>query len=472
MKDLILITLLFLSISASGQLKVGDALSSNMVLQREQPVNIWGMAAPKESIQVMFDGQKLKTKADAEGKWRVQLEPMKANKNPQTLSIKGKKEDLKLDNVLIGEVWLASGQSNMEYSMVPYHEFYLLPKEEDLAYQELQKPANNMIRVLNCDRKGRRSEWKVADGESLVKTSQVGYFFGKDLQQKLDVPVGIVTSAIGGTQIEAWTTKETYQNDPTFAKELERGRGKINGKGPGNWYRTMIAPLVPFAFKGVLWYQGENNCVTTERQYARKFELMVGAWRDAFEQENLPFYYVVLLPYTYSKDPRPSTKVTAEELPKFRVQQMEAQKLVPNTEFVIASDLVASVDDIHPPHKWTVAERLVRVAMTKSYGDDSVEWSGPRLRGSQTYEDSIVLIFDHCAEGLTTVKGKQATWFEIAGEDGIFCSAFADISSPTTVKVYHPDVKQPKFVRLGWHETAIPNLTNSGSMSNIVGNQI
>lgn len=438
-------------------------LSDNMVLQSGKKVTIWGNAEPNESISVRFKKQNKKTKSNAEGKWSVSLDPLEASAIPAEMEIKGNKEKITLKNILVGEVWFCSGQSNMEYRMKLIPQFALPLKGEDLAAKELKKTANPMIRVFNRDRKNNKNSWQLADSISLVNTSAAGYFFGKSIQTHLNVPVGIITSAIGGTRIEGWTTKAAYEKSTIFASQLLTANGKIDGYGPGEWYKTMIEPLAPFTVKGFLWYQGENNCGVHDRQYAEKYQIMVDSWRLAFNVPDAPFYSVLLAPHIYSDRLHKGNRgpVTAEELPIFREQQIKAQKLIANTEYISVSDLVDNLKDIHPSYKWTVGERLARVALAKTYGKDTLIWSGPRFLNTQISGNSVIVQFDHVGKGLRTNDDKRLLWFEIAAQDGVFHPAIADIKEKDKVVAYHPDIKNPVSVRFAWHETAIPNLVNS-----------
>jgi len=440
-----------------------DILSSNMVLQRGQKVPVWGTAKPQSAVQVVFGKQRLKTKADADGKWRVDLPPMQADKTPKSLIIKGKDSTIVFDNVLVGEVWLCSGQSNMEYSVKRNPKFLPPAQGEDLEAIELTKSANPMVRVFNQNRFGLPVSWQVADGKSIETTSSAGYFFAKQIQEKLDVPVGVITAAIGGTLIETWTTTAMYENYPVFATELQKSNGRIGGVQPGNSYKTMIAPLAPFAVKGFLWYQGENNCGNRDRRYAEKYQVLVESWREVFGVPAAPFYCVLLAPHIYS-DRRHNNKtnaVTAEELPIFREQQKKGVSLLPNSDYVVITDLVDKLTDIHPPYKWEVGGRLARMALAKNYGFSQIEYSGPRVEKTEIAGDSIIVTFSHVVEGLKTNDKRRVSWFEIAGADGVFRPAFAEIREKDKVAVFLPEIKQPVKVRFGWHETAVPNLVNS-----------
>ncbi len=447
---------------AWAQLSTSPMFSSDMVLQQGRPVPVWGTAGPGEQVWVTFGTQRVGAVADAEGNWTARLEPMTADKTPGTMTIEGESGSVAYDNVLVGEVWLCSGQSNMEYRMKRIPSFVPPATGEDLATLELQSPPNEMIRVFMSNRNRTQGPWMVADSESLENVSAVGYFFAKTIQENLDVPVGIITAALGGSRIELWTPEEAYRESPVFGPQLTAGDGKIDGIAPGELYEIFIAPLVPYAIKGVLWYQGENNCGIGDRRYADKYRVMVDHWRGAFAVGDAPFYSVVLAPHIYSdRLHRGGEPVTAEELPLFRQQQMDAAVSVAHGDYIIISDLVDDILDIHPPNKWDVGGRLARLALAKDYGREDVAWSGPRAGSSEIRGDSILVTFEHSSAGLETSDGRRLSWFEIAGRDGVFRPALAEIREGDKVAVYHPEIKAPARVRFGWHETAVPNLVNS-----------
>lgn len=459
----LIISILSCSALLHAQLSVPQILSSNMVLQQGQKVPVWGKAKAKETVQVSFGKQILKTKADTAGNWKVELKPLQATFQPQSLIIKTKSSKIILENIVVGEVWLCSGQSNMQYRMKLLPQFAPPAKGKNLAALELEKPVNPLIRVFNQDRDGKPCSWQMADSISLVNTSAAGYFFGKDILKQLNVPVGIITSAIGGTRIETWTAQSAYEKSAHFAGQMKAHKGKIDGSEVGEWYKIMIAPLVPFAVKGFLWYQGENNCGINDKQYAEKYQVMVNYWRIEFNLPSAPFYYVLLAPHIYSDRMHKGTSkpVTAEALPIFRQQQINAKNIVKNTDYVCVSDLVDNLKDIHPSYKWEIGDRLAKLALSKTYQVDSLVCSGPRFSDVHISDDSILVKFDHVGKGLKSNDRRRLNWFEIAGSDGVFRPAIADIKGIDKVKVYHPEIKNPVFVRFGWHETAMPNLVNS-----------
>lgn len=467
------LTLLLISCALSvaetyaGQLGLPAIFSSDMVLQQGRNAPVWGEASPGEKVKVKFDRQIVGTKADKNGHWRVDLKPMAACSNPRTLTVSGKDTTITYDNVLVGEVWFCSGQSNMVYKMDKGK--YADPKKgKDKAAEELKKRVNENIRIFVARHDGYVSGWSEATGDALAQSSAPAYFFGKQLRDSLDVPVGIITSAVNGTRIEPWTPTEAYYLSEIFAKETERD-GMIDGKKTGDLYDRMVAPFAPYAVRGFLWYQGESNIIDRgrERRYADKFKILTESWRRAFENEEAPFYYVLLAPHVYSmRSPRSEGLVpsAADELPLFWQQQIAIRDSVPNTEYVCIWDLVDNPRDIHPSYKWKVGERLAGVALSKAYGHHKIEYSGPRAVKATASDGAAIIEFSHVADGLKSSDGRRLGWFEIAGEDGIFMPALADIEAENKIRVWLPEIPEPKVVRLGWSEIAMPNLMNSAGL--------
>ena len=450
-----------------AKLTTSPIISSDMVLQREKPVHIWGTADAGERVSVSFGKQKVKAKADAEGKWLATLQPMKATAHPQNLVIKGKKESLIYNNVVVGEVWIAAGQSNMQYSMKRHKAFVAPAKGKDWSIEEMKKPQNPNIRVYVSLRDHQKT-WAEASGESLPDVSTIGYYFIKNIQDSLKIPVGIITVALGGTRIETWTPREAYEQSAVFGKEM-KDTGKISGWGVGEWYKRLLVPVIPYTIRGFLWYQGENNCGIEDGRYAQKFKVMTDWWKSQFQDPSLPFYYVILAPHIYSdRLHKGGHPLTAEALPIFREQQKQARNLVANSEYITIFDLVDNLRDIHPSYKWFVGQRLARIALHKNYGYDKILYRGPELERVMKSSDGkkLELQFANAGEGLRTSNGnRRLEWFEVAGKDGVFHPALADIHDKNQVTVYCREVKDPVFVRLAWHEVATPNLVNSEGLT-------
>lgn len=445
---------------AEAKLSTPAIIGSNMILQRSRPVAIWGKADAGKKVVVEFAGQKATARASKDSTWTVWLNPMDANATGRRLTVKCGHESLIYNNVVVGEVWLASGQSNMEYSMRRHKAFQPPMKGKDLSIEEMAKPQNPMIRVYVSDRK-KQQPWAEASGESLPQVSTVGYYFVKQLQDSLHIPVGVITAALGGTCIENWAPREAWLQEPAFAEEINR-TGKLDGQGIGQWYKQILLPVIPYSVRGCLWYQGENNCGSGQTRYACKFKTLVDWWRKEFANADMPFYYVLLAPHIYSdrEHRHPVRPTTAETLPMFREEQKAVRSLVPNTEYVTVSDLVDNLRDIHPSYKWTVGQRLARIALAKDYGMN-VAYKAPEVESVRRNGAKLDVTFANVGNGLVTYDKKRVSWFEVAGDDGVFRPAVADIKSANTVQVYNHYVPAPRYVRLGWHETAEPNLANS-----------
>ena len=450
-KLLSMMVLCLLTLQSGAQeksLTLGPLFTDHAILQQEQTIPVWGKAQKGTTVIVTFGKAKAKAVANAEGRWQAVLPAQTATFEGKPLVVKAGKEQITLSDIVVGEVWVAAGQSNMEYTMQLYKTFQKPYKGEDLAAKELQKPENPKIRVYTCPRKGKRPDWSAANGESLAMASAPGYFCVKNLQDSLGVPVGVISTAVGGTMIESWR------------KDAE-------------WYKKMIAPYVPFAVKGVLWYQGENNCGNREREYASKFKRMVAEWRQEWGVADMSFLTVMLAPHIYSDRHHKRGVVDAEELPRFRMQQMACLDSVSNTEIIFTPDLVDDLFDIHYSYKWEVGRRLAVLALNKVYGRTELEWSGPRADGVSLvkgrHEDMLRVHFAHVGTGLKKtpkdqerLSGSMLRWFEVAGSDGIWHSAIAYVEDGEHVMVSSPSVAHPVSVRYLWHETAVSNdLRNS-----------
>jgi sialate O-acetylesterase len=462
-KALLCFALLLFASLAYAQLKLPNVIGSNMVLQRGQTLPVWGWADKESTVTVSFAGQQKKAQANADGYWKVQLSSLKASATPAQMLIASGKDTIRLNNILVGEVWLCSGQSNMEYMM---KNTYAKPAHGADSTELALTDNEPQIRLFKVEKKLGTPDvvttgWHESSGDALAQFSAAGYFFAKNIHQKLNVPIGMIVSSWGGTQIEPWTPVSAYTGNPLYNGELEDGTNKMNGVIAGQLYNSMIKPLIPFGIKGFLWYQGESNAITNESMhYADKSKALVDSWRDAWGNTKLPFYYVVLAPhyYTHRKDP---LKHTPETLPGIWEAQTAALN-IPNNEMVPVSDLVDDLNNIHPPYKWVVGRRLANLALSRQYGYKNLEYAGPRYKSMKVSGDRISLSFTH-AEGLKTNNSKAPDWFEIAGKDGVFKPATAEIKDNKIV-LSNPEISKPEQVRLGWNEIAQPNLVNSAGL--------
>lgn len=458
-------------------LTVPRVFGDHMVLQAGQPVPVWGWAAPGETIVVRFGGQEKRTTAAAgDGRWEVRLDPLTSSSRPAELTIAGV-ETIRFTDVLVGEVWLCSGQSNMEKPLgeqrgqKPTVNFEEELRAADFPQIRLLKVARARTSVPARDLQG---TWTVCSPATLdvIKFSAAGYFFGRKIHQEVKVPIGMIDASFGGSAIEPWITPAGFASVPALAewsKAAQTPGGTMDvyqgvtltKLEPGTMYRGMIAPLAPFALRGVLWYQGETNIYAGDGAiYADKMIALINGWRGAWQRE-LPFYYVQIAPLLYHVTSS-NMVVSAEAQPRFWEAQTAVMRL-PRTGMIVTTDLVDDLTDIHPREKKGVGERLARWALAHEYGQRDLEISGPMFRRMEIRGDKAVLHFDHLGGGLV-VKGERAlSWFVVAGADGKFFPATATIDGDTVV-VSSPRVAAPVIVRFAWDEAARPNFFNRAGL--------
>ena len=456
------ITFLFL-FSLSAQVFLPKVLTNNMVLQQGKPVSIWGTAAIGEEITVSFAGQTKIAMTDAEGNWQVKLSSMKASSQPRKMIISGS-NTIELENILVGEVWLCSGQSNMEYPLDRKLKKYAASKRgEDLAEKELKSEKNQLIRFMYVERKLGSvlptDGWKVCNDTTVRYVTAAGYFFAKELSEKLGVPVGIISSSWGGTRVEQWTPSFAYEQSPLFNDSIKGKKDfKIDGMIPGKMFEGMIKPIIPYTMKGILWYQGESNLMVHDTTtFTAKTRLMLDTWKSMWNDQDLSFYYVQIAPYYYSKRKDKLTHGT-DLLPYYWEAQARCLDF-PASGMVVTTDLVDNLADIHPGYKWEVGRRLSLWALAKDY-DKKVIYSGPIYKNSKVRKNSIELSFTQTGSGLISTNGERLNWFTIAGADRKFYPAEAIIKGMKLI-VSSKYVETPVSVRFAWDETAMPNFCNS-----------
>lgn len=454
---------LFLLLLAGFQLKaeiiLPRILGNQMVLQQQKPIVIWGTANVGEQVSVSFADESAQTLADENGKWKVVLNPLRASFENRDLTIKGT-NTIVLKDILVGEVWLCSGQSNMEYTMRKNSKVDRKEAEglSPSPIDELFFAHHKNIRLFLVNRKElikpspTHEGWDIAEGTTLRNFSAVGYFFAKNLNRELDVPVGVIASSVPGSRIEPWINEEDFTNSAYFIDK------KVDGD-PAKFYHPMIEPLVPFAIKGFLWYQGESNCFLKDRvNYTYKMKALVDGWRKDWGAE-LPFYYVQIAPFEYSSS-QGEPKLDKYDLPEFWEAQSAALK-IPNTGMAVITDLFDGGGGIHPGYKWEVGRRLALQALDKTYNERLVS-DGPVYDKMKTKGKELVLYFDN-AKGLKSRDGKPLNYFELAGTDGVFHPAKAEIKGKK-ILLTATEVENPVKARFGWDEIAQPNLVNSANL--------
>ena len=455
---------LLLSSSAFAEVRLPAIISDHMVLQRAAGVPVWGWAAPGEEVTVQAGPQRRTVRAAPDGSWRVDLDLRSAPPGPASLSVHGASNAIVVDDVLVGEVWLASGQSNMDKPLgVKAGQKPTFDAEAEIAAANhpdirLFKVARQKAAQPGQDVGGK---WVRCSPASIAGTgfSAVAYYFGRRLKEELGSPVGLIDSSFGGTRIELWTpsaamtARDEAPQDPARVKLLGQ---------PSSLYNGMIAGLAPYAIRGAIWYQGESNIMDTDDgpAYTAKMEALVSSWRQRWHAD-FPFYYVQVAPHLYSvvRAARVSHGTESEPL----LWEAQAQALrIPGTAMVVTTDLVDDLRDIHPRAKKPVGLRLANVALARTYGKAGLEAFGPAYRSISFDGGKAVLSFDH-ADGLSARDGKPLDWFEIAGEDGQYHPATAVVDGSRVI-VTSPLVARPRAVRFAWHESAQPNLVNRAGL--------
>ena len=460
----VLVVLAVSSVVMSAAVKLPSIFSDNMMLQQATSVKIFGKADAGEKITVKASwGAENRATAAADGKWKLYLVTPAATSNPQSLEIKGESCTERIENILIGEVWLCTGQSNMEFPICRQGDGSwatgMLGEEAELADSDY--PEIRLFQVAHQlapdgEKDDVEGKWVVCNAENVRDFSAVGYVFGKCLHKELGVPVGLVQDTWGGTIIEAWTSMEIMENNPDYTDVLERyslekmGKAGYPWKVPSTLWNGMIAPIAGFTVKGNIWYQGESN-VFADKHYAQALVNLIDSWREAWGQPDMPFYFAQIAPYANA----PSLGVRDAQ---FQVWRKNGLK---NVGMVATADVGDSID-IHPRNKKAVGERFARWALAKQYGRDVV-CSGPVFKSLSQEGGRLVLEFDYAEGGLSTSDGEPVKAFEVAGSDKVFRPAVAEIKGGR-IEVYSPDVAEPVAVRYAWKDFCRVNLVNAGGL--------
>ena len=489
-KSILVIFSVFLFAEGFANVKPNSLFSDNMVLQRGVAVPVWGTAKDGESITVEFEKQKVTTVAK-NGKWMIKLKPLKAG-GPFTMKILGE-DTVTINNILVGEVWVCGGQSNMERQLgLRSGQKPIVNWLEEAAaanYPEIRQyhvsnhPSDTLVSDAN-------SKWVVCDTASVKDFTAVGFFFARELYKKYHVPIGMLFSSVGGTPAEKWTTRATLEGNPelkTLVEEYDKAISEYPDAlakykkdlpflmakwaadtivalaahkpfpakpapprnpagGAGGLYNGMINPLIPYAIKGVIWYQGESNG-GRGKQYQTLFPTMITDWRQHWNEGDFPFLYVQIAPYRGAD-------------PMIREAQLLTLKKVPNAAMVVTADCGDSAD-IHPNHKQPVGERLALAARALAY-KEKIEYSGPLFENYAVKDNVIELTFTHIGKGLVAKDG-ELTGFTICGPDKKFIPATAVISGDK-INISSPSINYPTAVRYGFNNLATGNLFNADGL--------
>ena len=461
-----------------GGLQMSQLYTDYMVLQRDIPLDIHGIANAGEKITVSISNQKATATANNQGKWSVVLKPMNAATD-LTLTVEAGSAAKVYKHVAVGEVWLCSGQSNMAFMLcqadtykrdtdnVGDPQLRLFDMKARWETYNVAWPAS-CLDSLNHLQYYRSTTWQPTTPDNAKWFSAIAYYYGRMLRDSLKVPVGLICNAVGGAPTEAWVDRNTLEtcfpailknwlhND--FIQDWVRGRAAKNltndnthlGRHPYEpcyLYESGILPLQKYPIKGVIWYQGESNAHNMEA-HSELFKLLVGSWRSNWSNPTMPFYFVQL-----SSLNRPSW-------PWFRYSQLQLMQQIANTGMAVSSDCGDSLD-VHPLRKQPIGQRLARWALNKTYGM-SVTPSGPIYKGVVRSADALIVSFDY-ADSLCTSDGKQPSTFEIAEEEGMYYPATAVIEG-NTVRLTSPEVKNPRYVRYGWQPFTRANLINGDAL--------
>lgn len=445
-----------------ADVRLPKVLSSHMVLQQNSTVKIWGWADAGEAIDVSANwlDSKTSTTADADGRWQVNVKTGSAG-GPHAITITGK-NTIQLDDILFGEVWIGSGQSNMEMPLIKVSEGYLGIKD---AAKEVATASHPRIRLFQAGNFSSKEplddveagismygipvadcKWHACTPETIPVFSSTAYFFARELNRQLQVPIGIIDASWGGTSAEAWTPASGLKK-LGYTAELEEASSRpqqSDQKIPTRLYNGMIHPLRNFRIQGVVWYQGESNASRADK-YRELFSTLISEWRAVFGYE-FPFCFVQLAPFNYNT-------VNSAYLREAQLQTLS----LPRTGMAVTLD-IGDLTDIHPKNKQEVGRRLALWTLKHDYGKQLVG-SGPIFKDSSIEERAIRLRFDHVGGGLVTRNGKAPSHFEIAGSDRVFHPASATIDVDTVV-VSSEKVIEPQAVRYGFSSGAMPNLSN------------
>jgi len=459
----------------SAEVRLPSLFGDHMVLQRGQANRIWGWGDANEKLTISLGDNTVETQADANGQFEAKLPSMPAG-GPHTLTVAGS-STVKCEDVLIGEVWVCSGQSNMQWSV------------DQANDPDLEKLTANLpqIRLITVPRIGTQTpqddfdgEWQTCSADTVGQFSAVGYFFGRQLHQTLNVPIGLIDNAWGGSACEAWIRRDTLEADAQYqplmgrwvatetqyaklskapqddknAKQRVAGlKRKMEGQHrPGNLYNGVLRPIIGYGIRGVIWYQGESNAARAY-QYRSLFPMMIQQWRDEWKQNAFPFYWVSLADFRAEVDePEPSDWAELREAQTMTMSKLE------NTGEAIIVDL-GEATDIHPKNKQDVAKRLARWALAKDYGYPIV-YRSPIYKGMEVKQNKVIVTMDHVGGGLDTFDVRQPLGFVIAGKDRKFVRAQAKVIGKDRVEVWSPQVTAPVAVRYAWANNPVCNVQN------------
>lgn len=483
--------ILFCPLLSIAQLKVAGIFSDNMLLQRDKPVKIWGKGIPGSSISVLFSNTKRNTVVDNDSAWLVTFQKQKANTHPQSLLVASGAERIEFKNILVGDIWICTGQSNMEWPMVKEQHWKTEIHYSNQSHIRLLNPSpvgrnvfgvlysDSLIKRLTAEKFYEWNGWQQCDSNSVQLLSAVAYYFAKKIYDETGIPIGIVNLSVGGAPLETFIDKEALKKSKQFSGKVngdwlvnttlpfwirERGKQNVgtlqkapadeNGKHhpykPGMAYEAGIKPLLSMPINGILCYQGESNAQETERvnEYAALSKLMIDDYRKKWRQPQLPFYFVQLS----SVD---TMKYKGQLWPEFRNEQRKMLDLIPNSGMAVCSDIGAK-DDVHPTNKKDVGNRLARWALNKTYKLDIIP-SGPLQLQAVFKKDKVIISFQFMGKGLSTSVGGALKGFSLDGKNEVEA-----VIGDSGVIIFANE--KPEYVYYGWTPFSNGNLVNSENL--------
>lgn len=455
LKHLFFFISLFIAISAAAKPELPLVFGDHMVLQRDKPVPVYGKAAAGALVKLIFGNQVKEGVAGADGSFQLWLDAMPANSNGQSLFVISG-DTIQYKDVLVGEVWLCSGQSNMEYTMNRSAHYYKAKRSQGLDSIQVTRENNPAIRLFLVNREltkptDRNKGWQRAESPWVGQFSAAGYYYARDLQSRLHVPVGMIAVSVSGSAIEPWLPARPASKSTDTAQPA------------GKFFSGRIQPLAPYALKGFLWYQGETNCMLSQREeYTQNMTLLINSWRSLWKNDSLPFYYVQIAPFNYSHS-KQKIPLNNRSLAFFHQAQDKVLTTTQNTARIITTDLADNLEDIHPTYKWEIGKRLAWLALDRTYHVKQVS-GGPRIDTVSFHNHQARVDFANPALGLVVHDSSQITGFELAGADGKFYPGTGIVKKGKFVLVTSPAVPDPVALRFAWKEDAQPNLFNKAGL--------
>ncbi len=454
-----LILFLFATTTLFAKVTLPEIMSDNMVLQQNTKVKIWGKSNANANITVIpsWSDQVVQAKSDKNGYWVAVLETPAGSFTKHTITISDG-EPITLNNVLIGEVWFASGQSNMEMPLNGFWNNPIMNANETIALSGKNKGirfATIPKTAATTPQETVAGSWKESTPENSAGFSATAYHFAKMLYDVLDVPVGVIVSSWGGTKVEGWTSREVLETYPDVDLDEKAIEALHPMSRPLLMYNAMIKPLTNYTIKGFIWYQGESN-VGRHDVYAQRLANMVKLWRNDWNLGELPFYYAEIAPWIYGDGE------TGTSSAYLREAQFKAQHIIPNSGMISTNDLVEKYEErnIHPKNKTDVGRRLAYMALSQTYNMKSIASRGPEYKSMEIKEGRIYLSFDHADEGFNRMSGAEG--FEIAGNDRVFLPADVEIDlNNRTIIVSHKNIPEPIAARYCFRNFQIGNMANT-----------